>query len=75
MYDDVVFADRYRYPLTMFWSRVWIGLSLLIHGHIAYEIDTSKIIAAFCRISLFLRHLIRLNLIVLHVQTTRYTII
>ena len=49
MYDDVVSAGRYRYPLTIFGNDVLIGLSQLLHAHIAYEIDTAKIIAAFFR--------------------------
>ena len=48
-------------------------LSLLLHAHIAYEIDTAKIIAAFCRISYWLYDLIRVNSLVCHVRTTRYT--
>ena len=32
MYDDVVFAVRFRYPLNMFGSQVSIGLSRLIHA-------------------------------------------
>ena len=51
MFDGAVFADRFRYQLTMFGIRVLIGLSRTLHAHIAYEIDTSKIIAAFIRIS------------------------
>ena len=73
MYDDAVFADRFRYHLTMFGIHVLIGLSRLLRGHIAYETDTDKIIAAFFRISYCLHDLIRLNSIVCHVQTTRYT--
>ena len=42
MYDDAVFADRFRYPLAMFGYRVFTGLARLLHAHIAYEIDTSK---------------------------------
>ena len=42
MYDDVVFADRFRSPLTMFGNRLLIRLSILLHGHIAYETDTAK---------------------------------
>ena len=73
MYDDAVFADRFRYQLTMFEILVLIGLSRLLHAHIAYETDTGKIIAAFCRISYCLHDFIRLNPIVCHVQTTRCT--
>ena len=51
MYDDVVFADRFRYSLTSSGNRVWIGLPRLLYVHIAYEIDSAKISAAFCRIS------------------------
>ena len=72
-YDDVVFDDQFRYQLTMFRTRVLIGLSRLFHAHIAYETDTAKMIAAFCRISYYLHDLVRLNSTVWHVQTTRYT--
>ena len=61
-------------PLSM--SYVWNWsidrLSRLLHAHIAYEIDTSKIIAAFGRISYCLHDWIRLNSIVCHVQKTRW---
>ena len=50
MYDDAFFADRFRYQLTMFGIRVLIWLSRLLHAHIAYGIDTAKIIAAFFQI-------------------------
>ena len=75
MYDDVVFADRFRYPLAMFSNRVLIGLSRLFHDHISNEKDNAKIIAALCRISYRLYDLIRLNSIASRVQTTRYTMI
>ena len=75
MYDDAVFANRFHYELTMFGIRVLIWLSRFLHGHIAYVIDTDKIIAAFFRISYCLLALIRLNSIVGYVQTTRYTMI
>ena len=45
-------------------------LSRPVHARIAYEIDTAKIGAAFCRIAYCLHDLIRLNSIVCHVQTT-----
>ena len=61
MYDDAVFADRFGYQLAMFGIRVLIGLSRLLHDHIAYETDGAKIVAAFCRISYCLHDLIRLN--------------
>ena len=72
MYDDAV---------LLFDSAVnWLclnssidRLSRLLHAHIAYEIDTAKIIAAFSRISYCLHDLIWLNSIVCHVQITRCT--
>ena len=73
MYGDAVFAIRFRYQLAIFGMRVLIWLSRLLHAHIAYEIDTHKIIAAFFRISYCLLDLIRLNSIVCHNQTTRHT--
>ena len=54
MYDDEVFADRFRYQLTMFEFRVLVRLSRLIRAHIAYEIVVAKITAEICRISNFL---------------------
>ena len=75
MYDDVVFADGFRYPLTIFRNRLLIGLSRLLHAHIAYGGDTAITTAAFWWLSYCLHYLIRLNSIVCHVQTTRYTII
>ena len=73
MYDDPIFADRFRYQLTMFGIAMLIGLSRLLLTHIAYEIDTAKIIPAFFRISYCLHDLTRLNSIVCHVQTTKCT--
>ena len=73
MYVNAVVADRFHCQLTMFGIRVLIGLSRFLRAHIAYEIDTAKIIAAFCRVSYWLHDLIRLNSIVCHVQTTRCT--
>ena len=70
MYDDAVFDDRFRCQLVMFGIRVLIGISRLLHSHIAYKIDTAKIISAFFRISYWLHDLIRLNSIVCHAQTT-----
>ena len=64
MYDDVVFADRFRYSTTMFGKHILIGLSRLLHANIAYETYTAKIIAAFCRNSYSLPDLIRFNSIV-----------
>ena len=73
MYDDAVFANRFQYQLTIFGIGVLICLSRFFHAHIAYVIDTDKIIAAFCRISYCLHDFIRLNSIVGYVQATRYT--
>ena len=73
MYDNAVFDEWFHCQLTMFEIRVLVGLSRLIHAHIAYEIDTAIIIAAFCRIFYCLHDLIRLNSIVCHNQTTRCT--
>ena len=73
MYDDEVFASRFHYQLTMFGIRVLIWLSRLLHAHIAYEIDTDKIIAAFFRISDCFLDLIRVNSVVCPDETTRYT--
>ena len=61
MYDDVIFADRFRNPLTIFGDRVLIWLSRLLHALIAYEIDTVTIVPAFCRISNYLYDYIWLN--------------
>ena len=75
MCGDAVFAIRFRYQLAIFGTPVLIWLSLLLHAHIAYEIDSDKIIAAFFRISYCLLDLIRLYSIVCHDQTTRCTMI
>ena len=73
MYDDAVFATRFHYRLTMFGIGVLIWLSRFFPAHIAYVIDPDKLIAAFFRISYCLLDLIRLNSIVCHDETTRYT--
>ena len=57
------------------WDSRIVGLSRLLHAHIANEIDTSKIIAEFCRISYCLYVLIRSKTISCHVRTTRCTMI
>ena len=75
MNDDVVIAVRFRYQSAMCDIRVLIGLYRLVHAHIAYEIDTSKIIAEFCRLSHCLYDLIRLNSIACRVQTITCTMI
>ena len=43
MYDDIVFANRFRYQLNMFEVCVLIWLSRLQYTHIAYEIVIQKI--------------------------------
>ena len=68
MYGDAVFAIRFQYQLAIFRMPVLIWLSRLLHAHIAYEIDTDKIIAAFFRISYCFPDLIRLNSVVYHDQ-------
>ena len=73
MYDIAVIADRFHCQLNRFGIRVLIGLSLHHHAHIAYEIDTAKIIAACCRFSYYLHDLMRLNSIVCYVQVKRCT--
>ena len=73
MYGGAVFAIRFRYQLAIFGMRVMIWQSRLLHARIAYEIDPDKIIAAFFRILYCLLDFIRLNSIVCHDQTTRYT--
>ena len=60
IHDDADFAVRFRYQLTMSGNRLLILLSRLLHANIAYEVDTAKIIAAFCLISYCLYYLIRL---------------
>ena len=54
IYDDEVFADRFRYQMNMVHMRVLIRLSGLVHAHIAYEIAVSKITADICPISHYL---------------------
>ena len=66
MYDDAAFDVRFRYPFTMFGNRVLTALFGLLHAHIAYEINTSQFIAAFCRIDYCLHYLIPLNSIACH---------
>ena len=73
IYNEVVFADRFRHHLTMFGFRVLIVPSRLLHARIAYETDTAKIIAAFCRIFYCLHDIIQLNSIVGRFQATRCT--
>ena len=50
MYDDDVFADRFRYQLPMLEIRVWARLSRLLHAHIEYEIVFGKITARIWKI-------------------------
>ena len=73
MYEDAVFADRFRYQLVIFGIHLLIGQSRLLDIRIAYETDGAKMIAAFWRISCCLHDFIRLNSIVCHVQRARCT--
>ena len=41
-YDDAVFADRFRYQLTLFEMFILKGLSRLLGTHVAYDIAVSK---------------------------------
>ena len=59
MYDDAVFANRFHYQLAMFEIGLLIWLSRFFHAHIAYVIDTDKIIAEYIRIYYCLHDLIR----------------
>ena len=68
IYDDMDFADPFRYQLAMFGIRGLIWLSWLLNTHIAYITDDGKITAAFCRISYCLHDSIRLNSIVGYVK-------
>ena len=54
----------------MFGIRELMGLFRLLHAHIAYELDTAKIIATFRRIFYCLYDLMRLRSIASLVQTT-----
>ena len=73
MYDVAVFADWFHCQLTMFGIRVLICICRHLQAHIAYEIDTAKIIAAFFQISYWMHDFIRLNSTVCHARTTRCT--
>ena len=42
MYDDAVYANRFRYQLTMFEMFIFIRLSRLLDTHVAYEIAIQK---------------------------------
>ena len=75
MHDDAAFDDLISLSIGYVWNSVLLGLARLLRSHIAYKIDTAKMIAAFYPISYFLHHLIRLNSIVCHVETTRYTMV
>ena len=43
MYDDAVFADRFRYRFNIFRLGILVGLSRLLDTHIAYEIAICKV--------------------------------
>ena len=66
------FVDRLPNQLAMLGIQLLIGISRLLYAHIAYEIDTAKIIAAFCRISYSLHDLIRMNSIDSHVSKQQH---
>ena len=73
---DVRWCDfRYSIPISIgyLWNACIDMAISTPYSHIAYEIDTHKIIAALFRNSYCLLDLIRLNSIVCHYQTTRYT--
>ena len=73
IYDDKIFADRFRYQFTMFVIHVLVSLSRLPRAHIAYEIDVAKITAVICWIFQCLAWLMRLNSNVCRAQTTMCT--
>ena len=72
-YDDVVFANLFRYQFAMFEFRLLVGLSWILHAHNAYKNDNSKIIAQFCRISFVFAWLYTVEFNCFRVQTTRCT--
>ena len=51
MYDDEVFADRFRFQMIIFEMCIPIGLSRPFHAHIVYEIAIAQVTAEICRIS------------------------
>ena len=55
MYDDGVYANRFRYQLTMFEVFIFIRLSRLLDTHVAYEIAKQKSpqVTAMMRDSIF----------------------
>ena len=54
MYADAVYANRFRYQLTMFEVFIFIRLSRLLDTHVAYEIAIQKSprVTAFLRDSI-----------------------
>ena len=48
IYNDKVFADRFRNELAMFDDGVLVRLSRLLRAHIAYEIAVAKITTEIC---------------------------
>ena len=42
MYDDAIYAYRFRYQLTIFEVFIFIRLSRLLDTHVAYEIAIQK---------------------------------
>ena len=51
IYDDAVFADRFRYKLTMLEVSILTGLSQLLDDHVAYDkaIQKSPLVTALMR--------------------------
>ena len=45
MYDDEIFADRFRYQMIMFKVRLLAELSRILLAHMAYEISFAKMTA------------------------------
>ena len=71
MYDDEVFADRFRYQLIMFEIRLLVRLSRLLHAHIVYEVAVAKSPPKYAEFSIVLHDLKRLDSILCRVQTKR----
>ena len=71
MYDDEVFAGRFRLQLIMLEVCELIGLSGLFYAHVVHEIAVAKITTEFYQYRTVKRDLIRLNSIICRVQSTR----
>ena len=75
VYNDEVFADRFRYQLIMFEIRLLVRLSRLLHADIACEVAVAKSPPKYVEFSIVLHDLKRLYSIFCRVQATRYTMI